>query len=58
MVRQWVTLLSRQFKLKFKEKSTFAALLLPPVAIALGTRYWPRLFDVGDSSGMQSAESI
>ncbi len=33
--RQWVTLLSRQFRLKFKEKSTFAALLLPPVAIAL-----------------------
>ena len=33
--RQLVTLLRRQFTLKFKEKSTFAALLLPPVAIAV-----------------------
>lgn len=32
--RQLMTLLKRQFTLKFKEKSTFAALLLPPVAIA------------------------
>ena len=32
--RQLITLLKRQFTLKFKEKSTFAALLLPPVAIA------------------------
>jgi ABC-type multidrug transport system ATPase subunit/pSer/pThr/pTyr-binding forkhead associated (FHA) protein len=32
--RQLVTLLRRQFTLKFKEKSTFAALLLPPMAIA------------------------
>jgi ABC-type multidrug transport system ATPase subunit/pSer/pThr/pTyr-binding forkhead associated (FHA) protein len=35
VLRQWATLLSRQFRLKFKEKSTLAALLLPPVAIAL-----------------------
>jgi ABC-type multidrug transport system ATPase subunit len=33
--RQFMTLLRRQFTLKFKEKSTFAALLLPPVAIAV-----------------------
>jgi ABC-type multidrug transport system ATPase subunit/pSer/pThr/pTyr-binding forkhead associated (FHA) protein len=33
--RQLMTLLSRQFALKFKEKSTFAALLLPPMAIAV-----------------------
>jgi ABC transport system ATP-binding/permease protein len=32
--RQFMTLLRRQFTLKFKEKSTLAALLLPPVAIA------------------------
>jgi hypothetical protein len=32
--RQLGTLLKRQFTLKFKEKSTFAALLLPPIAIA------------------------
>jgi ABC transport system ATP-binding/permease protein len=31
--RQLITLLKRQFTLKFKEKSTFAALLLPPIAI-------------------------
>lgn len=33
--RQLATLVRRQFALKLKEKSTLAALLLPPVAIAL-----------------------
>jgi len=33
--RQLATLVRRQFTLKFKEKSTVAALLLPPVLIAL-----------------------
>jgi ABC-type multidrug transport system ATPase subunit len=33
--RQLATLIRRQFTLKFKEKSTLAALLLPPVVIAI-----------------------
>jgi len=33
--RQLTTLLSRQFTLKFKEKSTLATLLLPPVVVAI-----------------------
>jgi F0F1-type ATP synthase assembly protein I len=33
--RQLSTLLSRQFALKFKEKSTLAAILLPPVIVAV-----------------------
>ncbi len=33
--RQLATLLSRQFTLKFKEKSSLAALLLPPVIVAI-----------------------